>query len=84
MRDVSSRVFGLIAWGVARGVGCAPAPGALNATTIAASGRADTLIGGGGQDLFYAQVGTDLVLDRTAHEIVFPIPPKKPQTDPNP
>jgi hypothetical protein len=57
---------------------------ALNAATVVASGRRDTLIGGGGQDLFYAQVGTDLVLDRTANEIVFPIHPKQRRTNPTP
>ena len=57
---------------------------ALTAAPVVASGRRDTLIGGGGQDLFYAQVGTDLVLDRTANEIVFPIHPKQRRTNPTP
>jgi hypothetical protein len=55
-------------------------PYALNATTISASGRPDTLIGGGGQDQFYAQVPTDLVLNRAPDEIVVPIHPKKRRT----
>jgi uncharacterized delta-60 repeat protein len=56
-------------------------PYALNATTISASRRHDTLIGGQGQDLFYAQVRTDLILDRAANEILVPIHPKKRRTD---
>src|SRR5262249_50369391 len=59
-------------------------PYALDATTVRASGRRDTLIGGGGQDLFYAPVGTDLVLDRSADEILAPIYPKEHRTDPVP
>jgi Ca2+-binding RTX toxin-like protein len=57
-------------------------PYALNATTVSTSGRRDTLIGGGGRDLFYTQVGTDLVLDRAPGEIVVPIYSKKRRTDP--
>jgi hypothetical protein len=59
-------------------------PYALNTTTVSASGRRDTKIGGGGQDLFYARVGTDLILNRAANEIVVPIYPKNRRPDSTP
>jgi uncharacterized delta-60 repeat protein len=49
----------------------------LNPTTITADGRANTLIGGAGQDLFFANPSTDQVIGRQPGEFLVDIPRRK-------